>query len=528
MNSRRSGKIVFLMHCALIASLLLVADALKASNGKCVATTSTTSLSSSPSFVKRPITKLENEKSINFKYDDTIMLSSIRGGDVEDSDDNAVEDKSIVGKVFSVFGNSILGTVYAFKRAIDAGLDAVLDQESSAIGKLFNMMTSMTKAMFDKDFEPRAKAAESSKNFAEYLCGAYGVSLPEAADEYDDDDDDEGAGPEHIKIMSGSLSHALRNSRSKARLLVVFIPGAKPSKKQKNDIRAIKSLMSTDVQEISERNARKKEEGGSFSFWSTKNSSGEASVALKRLKVKSTSNKSPILMVVYPSQSIGASGEAKVVPRVLAQHHCKPPPSNESMALWLNALRKRHAKQYANMQLELKELALYKERKKGYKSSMKDDKKREREELMKEQKRLEEEKAKKEKEEMLTERRKTLLEELPDEPERGSEGIITIALRFSDGKKGQRRFDVETEVDQVFNWVDATFKLERERVVLTTMNGQKSFTYGEDSSMTLEVTGLGKMAALRVSEQVDDDVEEEEVEESSDEDDDGDEEEDEE
>merc|ERR1712238_634163 len=112
---------------------------------------------------------------------------------------------------------------------------------------------------------------------------------------------------------------------------------------------------------------------------------------------------------------------------------------------------------------------------------------------MKEQKRLEEEKAKKEKEEMLMERRKTLLEELPDEPERGSEGIITIALRFSDGKKGQRRFDVDTEVDQVFNWVDATFKMERERVVLTTMNGQKSFTYGEDSGMTLEVTGLGKM-----------------------------------
>ncbi len=53
------------------------------------------------------------------------------------------------------------------------------------------------------------------------------------------------------------------------------------------------------------------------------------------------------------------------------------------------------------------------------------------------------------------------------------------------------------------------------------MNGQKSFTYGgEDSSMTLGETGLGKMAALRVSEQVEEEEAEEGDEESSDEEDD--------
>jgi hypothetical protein len=42
------------------------------------------------------------------------------------------------------------------------------------------------------------------------------------------------------------------------------------------------------------------------------------------------------------------------------------------------------------------------------------------------------------------------------------------------------------------------FDLERETVVLTTMNGQNSFTY-DVSEMTLAEAGLSKMIGLRVS-----------------------------
>eukprot|EP00553_Chaetoceros_curvisetus_P006960 CAMPEP_0204631484 /NCGR_PEP_ID=MMETSP0717-20131115/22827_1 /ASSEMBLY_ACC=CAM_ASM_000666 /TAXON_ID=230516 /ORGANISM="Chaetoceros curvisetus" /LENGTH=125 /DNA_ID=CAMNT_0051649053 /DNA_START=3 /DNA_END=380 /DNA_ORIENTATION=- len=107
----------------------------------------------------------------------------------------------------------------------------------------------------------------------------------------------------------------------------------------------------------------------------------------------------------------------------------------------------------------------------------------------------------------------TLLENLPDEPKSGK-NVITIALRFNDGKRGQRRFDSDTaSMGDVFNWVDAMFEMERERLVLSTMNGQRTFVYGDDeeemNEMMLKDAGLGKMAALRVTEQVEATKEEE-------------------
>ena len=53
---------------------------------------------------------------------------------------------------------------------------------------------------------------------------------------------------------------------------------------------------------------------------------------------------------------------------------------------------------------------------------------------------------------------------------------------------------------EIGNWVDGEFGIERERVLLTTMNGNKIFTYGEFESVSLDDTGLGKMTGLRVSE----------------------------
>ncbi len=417
------------------------------------------------------------------------FILNIRGG----SDDNGEE--SAVMKMVSMFANTVFGTIFAVSRAIEAGIDALQEEGLSPVGRLFNIMTSMVKATFDKNYEVRGKGTHSQKDFSSYLCKAYSIPMS-------DKDDDT------IKIRSGSLSDALTKARSQARLLVIFIPSAKP-KKQPNDQKVIKSLMSSDVSEIAERKARKNEEGGSFTFWSSKHDSAESSVAIKRLKAKKGSGKgkNPILMVVYPSQSMNSSGQVKVVPRVLAQHHCNPPPNAESMAKWLNALRKRHAKQYANMQHELKELELFKERTEGYKSSMKDDKKREDEETMKEQRRLEKEKAKEEREQELQQRRESLREELLDEPSQDAHGTITIAIRFSNGSKGQRRFNDEIKMGEVFNWIDATFKIEREIIILTTMNGQRSFSYEESIGLALKDAGLGKMTAFRLSEKVEEDLE---------------------
>lgn len=389
---------------------------------------------------------------------------------------------SLVSLVFS--------PILAISRALGAGIDAMWDEEpSNPVSRMFHVFSSMIKASFDRHYESNKKSSRSRDNFEEFLCKAYGVEL-----------DDE----ETVNIHAGSLTDAMQSARSEARLLVVFIPSSKP-RKAASDALAIESIVSSEVNKVAEHQARKKEDGGSFAFWSTKYDSNEASVAMKRLKVKKTSTKAPVLMVVYPQLSANSSGQAKIVPRVLAQHHCNPPPDSESMAKWLNALRKRHAKQYANMQLERKELALFKERKEGFKASLEDDKRREQEEAMEAQRKAEEEARKKEHEEMIKKRRVTLLESLPEEPAAGSSDVVTIALRFTDGTTGKRRFESETEVGQIFNWIDAMFKVERESVNLMTMNGQQTFDYGEDKDITLRDAGFGKMLALRVIEKSDGD-----------------------
>jgi hypothetical protein len=168
------------------------------------------------------------------------------------------------------------------------------------------------------------------------------------------------------------------------------------------------------------------------------------------------------------------------------------------MAAWLNTLRKRHAKQYAAMQHGARELALLKERTEGYKSSVEDDARRAAQERKEEEERLEKERIQKEREEEMEKRRASLLEDLPEEPESIGEGIITIALRFGDGRTGQRRFTEDTEIESLFNWVDAMYKEERECITLTTMNGQKSFSFEEQSGETLKDAGFGRMTGLRV------------------------------
>jgi hypothetical protein len=281
-----------------------------------------------------------------------------------------------------------------------------------------------------------------------------------------------------------------------------------------------------------------------------------SSTSKSKSKSKSKGTNPPILAIVCPALSISPStGQPRITPRILAQHHCGPPPSSpESMSAWANAVRLRHLREYARLRHARTESRLTKERTEGYASSIQDDAMRE----AGERARREEEEREREGERMrlgrLEDRRAGLLAGLADEPPAGAaaDGIVTIALRFAmpgggspppGGNVARRRFVArEATVNDVFDWIDAKFGYERERLVLTTMNGSRRFVYvdvdddcedggddddedekeededddeeedgdgeeggGEkigrpDKNLSLEEAGFGKMVALRVTE----------------------------
>eukprot|EP00557_Chaetoceros_sp_GSL56_P008531 CAMPEP_0176490472 /NCGR_PEP_ID=MMETSP0200_2-20121128/7888_1 /TAXON_ID=947934 /ORGANISM="Chaetoceros sp., Strain GSL56" /LENGTH=546 /DNA_ID=CAMNT_0017887779 /DNA_START=138 /DNA_END=1775 /DNA_ORIENTATION=- len=451
--------------------------------------------------------------------------------------------------IVTLVGKAIAETARSISRAIKAGIDAVVlapanEEEETSSGamnplqKTFHVLSCMVKAALDKKYKmynwnqvqevsPNKKkktvhghrgkkGKRHDADLTQYLCQAYSVQLQSLEEEEDGMDTSQSQAQSHVTIMGGSLTDALSKARSQARLLVVYIPSSKPGdkKKQKHDIMAIQSLLSRQVFQMAEKNAlpnRSKGQqedissqsaGGSFVFWSTKYDSKEKVSAMKRLKVKTigSSSKNPILMVVYPyaAPTLNALGQVPIIPRVLAQHHCNPPPGKKSLVEWLNSLRKRHRKQYAKMQHDLVELELFRERERGYQSSIKDDRVREEREKEKRRIEAEQEKAEKQRKQEIIQRRKELQDSLGDEPDKDMEGVVTVAVRFSDGGRGQRRFNGEKLVDQVFNWIDVAFEIERETFDLVTMNGKKSFTFGQQEGVSLEDTGLGKMFALRV------------------------------
>jgi len=191
-----------------------------------------------------------------------------------------------------------------------------------------------------------------------------------------------------------------------------------------------------------------------------------------------------------------------MVPKILAQHHCNPPLQAESMASWMNALRKRHGKQYQKMQTDLTELKLYKERKEGYIDSVQSDNERKLKEAKEEAERKAQEIKEAARQAEIDARRQELQESLPEDVKKGN-NVKKIALRFPDGRSGQRGFESDQPLSVVFDWVDAMFEIERETVVLTTLNGKQTFSWNDDqtkSGKTLEDAGLNKNTAFRVSE----------------------------
>ena len=154
------------------------------------------------------------------------------------------------------------------------------------------------------------------------------------------------------------------------------------------------------------------------------------------------------------------------------------------------------------MQHELREHDLLRERTSGYRDSIQGDREREARERKEEEAREAEERAEVVRKEAVLKRRVGLRESLPEEPVVGGEGVVTVALRFADGRTGQRRFYDAVGMDVVFDWVDAMFEMEREDVILSLMSGKKSFLYANEGGSTLKEAGLGKMTALRVTKRI--------------------------
>jgi hypothetical protein len=381
------------------------------------------------------------------------------------------------------------------------------DAVASTLARRVKLKLSQPKVVDSDDRQDIQEDEEGRiRDFGTFLANQYDVT-----DERDADNS--------TPVLGGTMSDALRMARTQARLLVAFIPASRPVKNRKTaDNVAIRSLLSQEVALAAERKSRKSGDTGSFLVWGTKAASSEATAAMKRLRAKQPKGgeKRPTLVVVYPAQVLSPTGIPTVIPRLLAQHHCSPPPSPESMAAWLSALRKRHAKQFAAMIFERREAKLFKERKEGYKSSIHSDRERREKEKREKEELLAKEKAEQERLASLEERRQELKESLPEEPEKDAAGVVTIALRFANGRSGQRRFESSTSLETVFNWVDAIYSMEREKVILTTMNGQKSFSW-EDGDKTLKESGLGRLTGLRVFEKKEEEPSAEEKEEEEEE-----------
>ena len=399
--------------------------------------------------------------------------------------------------------------------------------------------------------------SNNNKNALLNLAKRHKINLPTDDNANDDDSSSSGTNKSLPKKYDSillnpqtSLSAALQKSNSDARFLICYISnnntkkkGTSTSTSSKSDTIAYSSLLSPEVvKHINRRPLGKKQADGSTGSYYIWIMSGDENddtmkkdveLAMKRLKVKPPTSSSggsgsgskkkkrkqdgPILAIIYPATTIDTStGKLKVTPRLLAQHHCNPPPSSpEVMINWTNTIRKRHIREFTKLQHDRKEIQLLKERNEGYVTSMKEDKAREEKEELEARAKKEMEEKERLRKEKLEERRRELIEALPDEPGVGETGVITIALRFTDGSRDQRRFVAdETSMNDVFNWVDAMHGLEREKIELSTMNGSKTFVYVEEEgdeeeeesgeNMTLEEAGLGKMTALRVTEIVTD------------------------
>ena len=256
---------------------------------------------------------------------------TLRGGsdqeEEEEEDDDEVElvgegsettgskALKITTKIVKAIGKAGLATALALKRSVVAAFqrdETEEDEEDpSAVQKVLRTMKRMWSAALNAsdssplDLSGVKHADESSSidddddmgagtqlsDFGSYLSRTYGVT--------------DGRGEVSTPVLGGTIGDALLAARSKARLLVAFVPGKKPSRNKKGgDQLAIRSVLSEEVAALAEKRARKKSETGSYLLWGAKPGSPEAVTALKRLRASQPPGKEkrPMLVVAYPAQ----------------------------------------------------------------------------------------------------------------------------------------------------------------------------------------------------------------------------------
>jgi hypothetical protein len=330
--------------------------------------------------------------------------------------------------------------------------------------------------------------------------------------------------------LFGSFAMALERAQHEARFMVVLLLPAHFEKMPPEARTVMQSFLSNTVARVAQEpppsrgttasTGSSDNSWSSFFLWTASFGSGDATAVLSRVKgvdVSHVKAKRPMLLVLYPAPSLQPNGKLRALPKLVAQHHCRPPLSAKKMATWLKKLRRRNYKIYAKLQHLVRESQQAQERVSNYQGSVVADqtkKQRQEQERLEKQNR---ERAQQQHMEKVQQRRVQLLAALPDEPPATTtSAVTTVALRFvSKGQTSQRRFDTSTtRLVDIFNWIDAVFELEREHIVLQTMNGQETYDWNTcqsspDHSETLDDTAQsttptlldmkwGKMVALRV------------------------------
>lgn len=291
----------------------------------------------------------DEEEGADGALDLTSVLES--AADITQSTIIPLTKKAVIA-TYNFTKKAVIATVKAIQRAIQAGMEGEEeaqeqeeDEEVSVVQKMVATIQRMVKAAFtfpqeeeedddkieqeedndetptndaaddeesteestEEDMKQQSSAKESTiptgqkspstpktSDFGTFLATSYGV-------------EDSRTSERGALVLGGSLAAALQEARAQARLLVIFLPAEKPSKKkgESKESIAIESILSQEVGEAANQRARSKgEDTGSFLFWGARVGSSEASAAIKRLKVKPKSSKEgkiPTLMVVYPA-----------------------------------------------------------------------------------------------------------------------------------------------------------------------------------------------------------------------------------
>ena len=157
--------------------------------------------------------------------------------------------------------------------------------------------------------------------------------------------------------------------------------------------------------------------------------------------------------------------------KVLAQHHCIPPPGEGEVDVWGKAVRKRFRGVVKGMKKEVEERRYEKERREGYERSGKEDREREEREKRERERKEREEIERLKREVEIKERRARYEAELPPEPERGEDGWCMVSVAKDGVRKKRAWLKGRDTKEELMKWVDVEFEVEWEGWDLRKMDG---------------------------------------------------------